>query len=461
MTQRYDFDLFTIGAGSGGVAASRRAGSYGARVAICEARRVGGTCVLRGCVPKKLLVYASHVRDEIEDARGFGWTIGEAHLDWGKLIEAKNKELDRLNGIYVRMLRDSGVEIIEGRARLVDEHTVDVGGKRVTANHILIATGSYPVRPDIPGADLGICSDQALDLPSLPKRALIVGGGYIAVEFAGILSAAGVEVTLLVRGDNILRGFDADVRSTLSEEMRKRGVTILCETLMRSVEREGDCMSVRLAGGEILETDLILFATGRVPCTTGLGLEETGVKLNERGAIVVDASSRTSVPSVFAVGDVTDRINLTPVAIAEGRAVAETLFNNNPMQADHENVPSAVFSNPPVGSVGLSEGEARRKYGKIVVYRARFRPMKHTLSGREERTMMKLVVERSSGRVLGAHMVGPDAPEIIQGVAIAIKCGATKRQFDATIGIHPTAAEEFVTMRDPVPEPEADPLDQE
>ncbi|UQA60929.1 glutathione-disulfide reductase [Polyangium aurulentum] len=461
MTQRYDFDLFTIGAGSGGVAASRRAGSYGARVAICEARRVGGTCVLRGCVPKKLLVYASHVRDEIEDARGFGWTIGEAHLDWGKLIEAKNKELDRLNGIYVRMLRDSGVEIVEGRARLVDEHTVDVGGKRITANHILIATGSYPVRPDIPGADLGICSDQALDLPSLPKRALIVGGGYIAVEFAGILSAAGVEVTLLVRGDNILRGFDADVRSTLSEEMRKRGVNILCETLMRSVERENDCMSVRLAGGEILETDLILFATGRVPCTTGLGLEETGVKLNERGAIVVDASSRTSVPSIFAVGDVTDRINLTPVAIAEGRAVAESLFNNNPMQADHENVPSAVFSNPPVGSVGLSEGEARRKYGKIVVYRARFRPMKHTLSGREERTMMKLVVERSSGRVLGAHMVGPDAPEIIQGVAIAIKCGATKRQFDATIGIHPTAAEEFVTMRDPVPEPEADPLDQE
>jgi glutathione reductase (NADPH) len=461
MTQRYDFDLFTIGAGSGGVAASRRAGSYGARVGICEARRVGGTCVLRGCVPKKLLVYASHVRDEIEDARGFGWTIGEASLDWGKLIEAKNKELDRLNGIYVRMLRDSGVEIVEGRARLIDDHTVDVSGRRITANHILIATGSYPVRPDIPGADLGICSDQALDLPSLPKRALIVGGGYIAVEFAGILNAAGVEVTLLVRGDNILRGFDSDVRSALSEEIRKRGVSILCETLMRSVEREGDCMSVRLAGGEILETDLILFATGRVPCTTGLGLEETGVKLNERGAIVVDPSSRTCVPSIFAVGDVTDRINLTPVAIAEGRAVAETLFNNNPMQMDHADVPSAVFSSPPVGSVGLSEGEARRKYGKIVVYRSRFRPMKHTLSGREERTMMKLVVERSSGRVLGAHMVGPDAPEIIQGVAIAIRCGATKRQFDATIGIHPTAAEEFVTMRDPVPEPAVDPLDQE
>jgi glutathione reductase (NADPH) len=461
MTQRYDFDLFTIGAGSGGVAASRRAGSYGARVAISEARRVGGTCVLRGCVPKKLLVYASHVRDEIEDAKGFGWTIGEAKLDWGKLIEAKNKELDRLNGIYVRMLRDSGVEIIEGHARLVDEHTVDVGGKRITASHILIATGSYPVRPDIPGADLGICSDQALDLPSLPQRALIVGGGYIAVEFAGILSAAGVEVTLLVRGDNILRGFDNDVRSTLSEEMRKRGVHILCETLIRSVVREDDKLSVRLAGGELLETDLILFATGRAPTTAGLGLEETGIKLNERGAIVVDPSSRTSLPTVFAVGDVTDRINLTPVAITEGRAVAETLFNNNPMAADHVNVPSAVFSSPPVASVGLSEAEARRKYGKITVYRARFRPMKHTLSGRDERTMMKLVVDRASDRVLGAHMVGPDAPEIIQGIAIAIKCGATKRQFDATVGIHPTAAEEFVTMRDPLPEPEADMLDQE
>jgi len=454
MTTAFDFDLFTIGAGSGGVAGSRRAGSYGARVAVCEARRVGGTCVLRGCVPKKLLVYGAHVADELEDARGFGWTIGEAKLDWARLVEAKNRELDRLNGIYVRMLRDAGVKLIEGFARIVDPHTVEVNGARYTARNILVATGSRPVRPEIPGAELGISSDEALDLTDVPKRALVVGGGYIAVEFAGIWRAAGAEVSVAVRGDNVLRGFDLDVREAVAEGMQKRCVRILRETLVRSIEANEQGLSVRLAGGEMLDADVVLFATGRDPVTEGLGLEEVGVTLNERRAIEVDAFSRTSVPSIYAVGDVTDRVNLTPVAIAEARAVVETLFRDRPTRIDHTNVASAVFSQPPVASVGLTELAARRRPGKIDVYRARFRPMKHTLSGRDERTMMKLIVDRETNKVLGAHMVGESAPEIMQGIAIAIQCGATKEQFDRTIGIHPTAAEEFVTMRDPVPDPD-------
>jgi glutathione reductase (NADPH) len=444
--------LFTIGAGSGGVAGSRRAASYGAKVAICEVRRVGGTCVLRGCVPKKLLVYGVHVAEELEDARGFGWTIGEHHLDWSALVERKNRELDRLNGIYIRMLRDAGVHLIEGHAKIIDSHTVEVNGNRHTARYILVATGSRPVRPEIPGAELGISSDEALDLPYIPKRSLIVGGGYIAVEFAGIWRAAGSEVTIAVRGDNVLRGFDPDIRESVAEALTKRGTCILRETLVRSIERMDDGLSVRLAGGEIVETDVVLFATGRIPNSENLGLADAGVQVDALGAIEVNSFSQTSVPSIYAVGDVTNRINLTPVAISEARAVAETLFHDRPTEMDHANVPFAVFSQPPVGSVGLSETEARAKFDKIDVYRARFRPMKHTLSGRDERTMMKLVVDRATGKVLGAHMVGSDAPEIIQGVAIAIQCGATKAQFDRTVGIHPTAAEEFVTMRDPVPD---------
>ncbi|MBK9262570.1 MAG: glutathione-disulfide reductase [Polyangiaceae bacterium] len=453
MTTTYDFDLFTIGAGSGGVAGSRRAASYGARVAICESRRVGGTCVLRGCVPKKLLVYGSHIAEELEDARGFGWTIGEHRLDWMELIERKNRELDRLNGIYVRMLRDAGVQIIEGHAKVLDPHTVEVDGTKYSARYILVATGSRPVRPNIPGAELGISSDEALDLPYVPKRALIVGGGYIAVEFACIWRAAGSDVTVALRGDNVLRGFDDDVRESVTEGMTKRGICVLRETLVRSLERtDTGTLSVRLAGGEIIETDVVLFATGRTPNTENVGLDAVGVRMSAVGAIEVDSYSMTSVPSIFAVGDVTNRINLTPVAIAEARAVAETLFHNRPTEMDHLNVPCAVFSQPPVGAVGLTEAQARAHVGKIDVYRARFRPMKHTLSGRDERTMMKLVVDRATQRVVGAHMVGSDAPEIIQGVAIAIQCGATKAQFDRTVGIHPTAAEEFVTMRDPVPD---------
>jgi glutathione reductase (NADPH) len=450
----YDFDLVTLGAGSGGVAASRRAGSYGAKVAICESVRVGGTCVLRGCVPKKLLVYGSHFREELEDARGFGWTIGESTLDWGKLVAAKDRELDRLNAIYIRMLRDSGVQILDGRGTIVDPHTVEVAGKRYTAKHILIATGGWPSLPKIPGIEHAITSNEALDLPKLPERVVIVGGGYIAVEFAGIFHSAGAHVEILLRSDSILRGFDQDIRSNLREQMAKRGISIRCETIVRSLEKEANgSLSVRLAGDEMLDADVVLYATGRAPNTKNLGLEAVGVKLDDKGAVLVDEWSCTSVPSIFAVGDVTDRINLTPVAITEGRAFAETTFNNRPMKIDHHGVASAVFSQPPVATVGLSEEQARLAHADVDIYRSRFRPMKHTLSGRDEQTMMKLVVDRATDRVLGAHMVGADAPEIIQGLAIALKCGATKAQLDSTIGIHPTAAEEFVTMRDPVAAP--------
>lgn len=454
----YDFDLITLGAGSGGVRASRLAGGYGARVAVIEERRVGGTCVLRGCVPKKLLVYAAHVAEELEDARGFGWRIGEASHDWPALIAAKDKELDRLNAAYRHILDSNKVTTIMGRGVLVDAHTVEVAGeegetRRLTAETILIAVGGWPALPDIPGVEHAITSNEALDLKALPKRVVIVGGGYIAVEFAGIFSALGVEVTEAIRADNILRGFDEDVRVTLSEEMVKKGIRLRPDTRFVHIEKTQGGFVLTDDKGEMVETDLVMYATGRAPNTKGLGLDRAGVEVREDGAIVVDEWSRTSVPNIYAVGDVTDRINLTPVAIAEGHALAETLFNKNPMKADHENVPSAVFSQPPVGSVGLSEETARRRYGEVDIYRTRFRPMKHTLSGRDERTMMKLVVEPKGGRVVGAHMVGPDAPEIIQGVAIAVKCGATKAQFDATVGIHPTAAEEFVTMRQKVVQP--------
>jgi glutathione reductase (NADPH) len=450
----YDFDLVTLGAGSGGVAASRRAGSYGAKVAICESVRVGGTCVLRGCVPKKLLVYGSHFREELDDARGFGWTVGESTLDWGKLVAAKDRELDRLNAIYIRLLRDSKVKLLDGRGTIVDPHTVEVAGQRVTAKHILLATGGWPSLPRIPGIEHAITSNEALDLPKLPRRVVIVGGGYIAVEFAGIFHSAGAHVEIVLRGGAILRGFDEDIRSHLSGQMTKQGISIRCDTLVRSLEKEANgSISVRLSDNELLEADVVLYATGRAPNTKNLGLEAVGVKLTENGAVAVDEWSRTSVPSIHAIGDVTDRINLTPVAIHEGRAFAETTFNDRPMNVDYHGVPSAVFSQPPAATVGLSEEQARLAHASVDIYRSSFRPMKHTLSGRDAQTMMKLVVDRATDRVLGAHMVGVDAPEIIQGLAIALKCGATKAQFDSTIGIHPTAAEEFVTMRDPLPAP--------
>ena len=445
---RYDFDLLTIGAGSGGVASSRRAGSYGARVAICEELRVGGTCVLRGCIPKKLLVYGAQFADAFADAEGFGWTVPPADFDWPKLIEAKDKEIGRLSQIYINMLNNAGVEIIDGHAALTDPHSVEVAGRTYTAENILIATGSWPETPNLPGIEHVISSNEALDLQKLPSRIVIVGGGYIAVEFAGIFSGFGSEVVELIRRPELLYGFDDDIRVALGEEMRLRGVDIRGRTQVARIDKVATGYIVTTTAGDKVETDLVMYATGRRPNTKGMGLEEVDVRINEAGAVVVDEWQRSSVPNIYAIGDVTDHINLTPVAIAEGRAIAETLFNNNPVKMDHANVPSAVFSQPPIGTVGLTEERARREYGEVDVYVARFKPMKNTLSGREERTLMKLVVDQRSDRMLGCHMLGPDAPEIVQGLAIAIKSGATKRMFDQTVGIHPSAAEEFVTMRE-------------
>ncbi|MGZ9042791.1 MAG: glutathione-disulfide reductase [Allosphingosinicella sp.] len=455
---RYDFDLITIGAGSGGVRATRLAGGYGARAAIVEESRVGGTCVMRGCVPKKLLVYGAHFAEEFKDASGYGWTVDTPRFDWPTLIANKNKELNRLEGIYERILRDNNVALLRGRGRLADTHTVEVDGKAYTAEKILIACGGWPAMPSIPGIEHVISSNEALDLAELPRRIVIVGGGYIAVEFAGIFNALGVEVTEIIRAAAILRGFDDDVRDCLTAEMEKKGVRILRESIVRSIEKmeggeKAEAGYTLLIEGmdEFLETDLVMYATGRLPNTKGLGLKEAGVNLSATGAVIADAQNRSSVENIFAIGDCIDRVQLTPVAIAEGRAFAETFFHGNPMTMDYDNIASAVFSQPPVGTVGLSEEEARRR-GAIDIYTSRFKPLKHTLTGRDEMTLMKLVVDRETRRVLGCHMVGPDAPEIVQGIAIALKCGATKEQFDATIGIHPTAAEEFVTMRDKRPD---------
>lgn len=447
---KYDFDLFTIGAGSGGVAGSRRAASYGAKVGICESSRIGGTCVIRGCVPKKLLVYGAQVADEIADARGYGWDIRQASFSWPALISAKDREIDRLNGIYIKMLADAGVTTIEDEGRLVDAHTVAIGGRMVTAQNILIATGAHPVLPDTPGIEHAITSNEALDLKEFPKRVVIVGGGYIAVEFAGIFHTLGAQVTLVLRGDMVLRGFDQDVREHLTQEVTERGLRILTGTLVESIEKAAGGLEVKLNNGQSLPCDQILYATGRLPNTRSLQMEGVGVKTGEKGEVLVDEWSRTSVPNIYALGDVTNRHNLTPVAIAEARALAETLFHNNPTSFDPSNIPTAVFSQPPVGTVGLTEKQARGLGRPIDIYRSKFRPMHSTLSGRHDKTMMKLVVDRASDRVLGCHMVGVDAAEITQGLAIALRCGATKAQFDKTVGIHPTAAEEFVTMRDKV-----------
>jgi len=453
----YDYDLVTIGAGSGGVRASRIAASwYGAKVAIVENSRVGGTCVMRGCVPKKLLVYGAHFAEDFEDAGGYGWTIEGARHDWGALIANKQTELQRLEGVYHRLLRDAGVTLLEGRGRIVDPHTVEVDGKTVTAKTILIAVGGWPTLPDIPGIEHAITSNEALDLPARPERIVIVGGGFIAVEFAGIFNALGSQVTEVIRAGQILRGFDEDVRATLASEMEKKGIRIRRECQVHSIEKRPDgSFSLLTDCGEEMEADAVMYATGRSPNTANLGLEEVGVTLGKGGAVVVDQWNRSSVDSIYAIGDVTDRVNLTPVAIKEGMAFAATVFNATPTPVDYGAIPSAVFSQPPCGTVGLTEAEAR-KQEPVDVYVSRFRPMKYTLSGRDEKTMMKLIVSRGTDKVLGAHMVGVDAAEIIQGIGIAIKAGATKAHFDATVGIHPTAAEEFVTMRDPIPDPSAE-----
>jgi len=447
----FDFDLLIIGAGSGGVRAARMVAKTGARVAIVEESRVGGTCVMRGCVPKKLLVYAAHYAHDFADARGFGWDVGTPGFDWSALMTAKNAELDRLEGIYQRLLRESSVELLDGRGVVTGPQTVQVAGQAYTAGKILISTGSRPHLPDVPGVEHAITSNEALDLPALPKRIAIVGGGYIAVEFAGLFNALGADVSIIIRAGNILRGFDEDIRDTLVDEMEKQGITVHRECTVHSIEPVGGGYSLRLAGQETLACDQVFYATGRRPNTSGLGLEDVGVTLNRNGAVDVDDYFQTAVPSIFALGDVIDRIQLTPVAITEGMAFSATQFGGVRTDMDYDFVPAAVFSHPPVGTVGLMEEQARAK-GAVDIYLSHFRPMKHTLSGRDARSMMKMIVDRASQRVVGVHMVGDDAPEIIQGFAVALKCGATKQQFDATVGIHPTAAEEFVTLRDKRPD---------
>jgi glutathione reductase (NADPH) len=427
------------------VRASRFAAAYGARVAVAESGRFGGTCVNVGCIPKKLFAYAAHYREDFEVARSFGWTLGEPRFDWRTLLANKDREIARLNAVYEGALAKAGAKILRGRARVLDAHTVEVNGARHTARHILVATGSWPQVPPIPGRELAITSNEAFSLDKLPRRALVVGGGYVALEFASIFNGLGVATTLAYRGARLLRGFDADLGDRIAEEMRDKGVAIRLNANPAKLEPG---VRVSFADGATQDVDLVMFATGRTPNTAGLGLEAAGVALASDGAVVVDAYSKSSVDSIHAIGDVTNRLNLTPVATAEGMALARTLFRGEPTPVDHENVPTAVFADPNLASVGLSEERARERAGKVDIYKASFRALKHTLGAHAERTFMKLVVDAATQRVLGAHMIGPDAGEIIQGIAIAVKLGATKAQFDATLGIHPTAAEEFVTMRE-------------
>lgn len=446
----FDFDLMVIGAGSGGVRAARIAASHGAKVAICEESRVGGTCVIRGCVPKKLLAYAAHFSEEFEDAAGFGWTVGERSFSWPALIAAKDKEIDRLNQVYLKLLSNSGVTLLESRGSFIDNHKVQVGDQVVSAERILIASGAHPWLPDIPGIEFAISSDEAFHLTELPQRIVIIGGGYIACEFAGIFNGLGSEVTQLYRGAEVLRGFDNDVRRVLSTEMAGKGVNFAFEHNVNAISKHRNELHCELDDGKILIVDQVMYATGRVPNVRNLGLENTDVEVHASGWIVVDEYSRTSAEHIWAVGDVTNRVNLTPVAIYEGHAFADTEFAGKSRPVSHEYIPSAVFSQPPVGSVGFSEHDARTHFGDLDIYRSEFRPMKHTLTGRAEKSMMKLIVARDTQRVVGLHMVGTDAPEIVQGFAVAVKFGLTKAQFDETIGIHPTAAEELVTMRQPL-----------
>jgi glutathione reductase (NADPH) len=444
---QYDYDLFTIGAGSGGVRASRVSAAFGAKVAVAEERALGGTCVNVGCIPKKLLVYASHYGEDFRDAEGFGWTVGERSNDWAKLIANKDKEILRLNGVYRKLLNDAAVDILEGHAEVIDPHTVAVDGKHYSAKYILVAVGSWPSVPQFPGSEHAITSNEAFYLAALPEKVIIVGGGYIGVEFAGIFHGLGAHTYQFYRGDLFLRGFDGDIRSSLAEEMRKKGIDLRFNTDIAEIEKADGLLVATLCDGSVIETNQVLYATGRVPKTVGLGLENAGVDLSGTGAVMVDDYLKSSIDSIYAIGDCTDRLMLTPVAIAEGMAVANTLFNQKPVRLSYENVATAIFSSPNCATVGLSEEQALERDYKIDVYITSFRPLRHTMTGNDEKTMMKLVVDQTNNRVLGCHMVGPDAGEIIQGLAIALNCGATKAQFDATIGIHPTAAEEFVTMR--------------
>jgi glutathione reductase (NADPH) len=452
----FDVDLFVIGAGSGGVRAARIAAGYGARVAIAEEYRVGGTCVIRGCVPKKLLVYASRFADEFHEAAGFGWTVGETKFDWPTLIANKDKEITRLEDLYAANLARSKVEIIKARAVLAGPNSVRLpDGKTITAKHILIATGGTPKHDAFPGSELAITSNEAFNLAKLPKRIVIVGGGYIAVEFAGIFHGLGVETTLVYRGEKILRGFDEDMRDGLTEALVRRGIKVITGQTIDSIYEDADDYQVKLSGGIGLVADQVMMAIGRAPNVAGLGLEGAGVKLGTRGEIPVDAFSQTNVPSIYAVGDVTDRANLTPIAIREGHAFADSVFGGKTVKVDHSRIPTAVFSTPEIGTVGLSEADARKAGHELDIYKANFRPMKATLSGATDRMIMKLVVDAKSQLVLGCHVLGPDAGEIIQMAAIALELRATKADFDRTVALHPSAAEELVTMREKWTPPKA------
>ena len=447
----FDYDLFVIGGGSGGVRAARLAAAGGAKTAIAEEFRYGGTCVIRGCVPKKLMVYASSFSGAFEDAAGFGWTVGETNFDWSKLIAAKDNEITRLEGLYARNVGAAGAEVFHQRAEVAGAHEVRLvsDDRVVSAKHILVATGGAPFVPDFPGSGLAITSNEIFDLKEQPRRAVIVGGGYIASEFACILNGLGSEVTQIYRRDLILRGFDDDVRRHVSDEMAAKGIALRYNADVAKITKTGDALAVTLTDDEVIEADAVLYATGRKPATSGLGLEAAGVALGRNGEVIVDDYSQTNIPSIYAVGDVTDRMALTPVAIREGVAFVETVFNGNPTKPDHSNVATAVFTQPEIGTVGLSEEEARGS-GEIEVYKAAFRPMMATISGREEKMLMKLIVSKADRKVLGVHIVGHGAGEMIQLAGVAVKMGATKEDFDRTVAVHPTAAEELVTMREPV-----------
>ena len=450
---QFDVDLFVIGAGSGGVRAARVAAQYGARVKVAEEFRVGGTCVIRGCVPKKLLVYASRFADEFEDAAGFGWQVPSPTFDWKTLIARKDSEIARLEGIYRANLERAGAELVEARAVVEGPHTVvlPATGERITARHILIATGGKPAdQPHFIGREHAISSNEVFHLESLPERITIIGGGYIALEFAGVFAGLGSKVTLVHRGPHLLRGFDDDVRTALEAAYRDRGIEILLERTVARVDKAPSQLRVTMSDGSTHDTNVLLSAAGRVPYTQGLGLAASGVALNEKGAVIVDEFSRTNVPSIFAVGDVTDRVNLTPMAIREGQAFADTVFGEHTTRVDHKRIPTAVFSTPEIGVVGLTESEARADYAQLQVYKASFRPLKATLSGRQERVLMKLLVDGATDKIVGAHMVGDHAGEQVQLLGVALTMGATKADFDRTLAVHPTAAEEWVTMRTPV-----------
>ena len=445
----FDFDLFVIGAGSGGVRAARMAAGFGARVAVAEDRYMGGTCVNVGCVPKKLYVYASEFGKAFQDARGFGWDSETAPFNWATLRDNKSAEIARLNAIYRSLLSGVDATMIDGRARILDPRTVVVNGQTYRAEKILVATGGWPHVPAFPGSDLAITSNEIFDLETFPERLLVVGGGYIAVEFAGIFNGLGARVTQLYRGPLFLRGFDPDIRAHAAQEIAKTGVDLRFETNVQSITRGAGGLQVSLTDGSSLEADVVLYATGRKPHLDGLGLENTGVKLTEFGAVAVDEHFQTDEPGIFALGDVTGGMELTPVALAEGMAFARRQFGELENNVDYDFIPTAVFCQPNIGTVGFTEEEARAKFGHIRLFKSTFKPMKHTISGRDEKTFMKLIVDKASDRVVGVHMMGPDAGEIMQGIAIALRAGATKALFDSTIGIHPTAAEEFVTMREP------------